>query len=397
MVTKISVIGQGYVGLPLSIHAAESGYLVSGIDLDELKIQEIKTGNSTIEDISSQRLLTQINSGQYYISKDFSTIKDSSIVLICVPTPLDINRKPDLSYVTNAISEISKHLRPGTLVILESTVEPGTTRNLLLPNLLNETGFKPEQIDVAFSPERIDPTNKVWNLTTTPKVVSGMTEVAKQRAVDFYKKFVDVIIECESPEVAETAKLLENSFRLINISFINEMAKFCNKLGIDINKVVSAASTKPYGFTPFHPGLGVGGHCIPIDPVYLSHKARSIGSSASLIDLAISINDSMPDFFVSEAEKKIGSLKDRKILVIGVAYKPNVSDSRETPVMPLINGLLKKNASVFWHDDLVKEWNGEKSVPLGSGYDLAVLTTPHDYLDLTKLGNVPILNTRGSI
>ena len=397
MVTKISVIGQGYVGLPLSIHAAESGYLVSGIDLDELKIQEIKTGNTTIEDISSQRLLTQINSGQYYISKDFSTIKDSSIVLICVPTPLDINRKPDLSYVTNAISEISKNLRPGTLVILESTVEPGTTRNLLLPNLLNETGFKPEQIDVAFSPERIDPTNKVWNLTTTPKVVSGMTEVAKQRAVDFYKKFVDVIIECESPEVAETAKLLENSFRLINISFINEMAKFCNKLGIDINKVVSAASTKPYGFIPFHPGLGVGGHCIPIDPVYLSHKARSIGSSASLIDLAISINDSMPDFFVSEAEKKIGSLKDRKILVIGVAYKPNVSDSRETPVMPLINGLRKKNASVFWHDDLVKEWNGEKSVPLGSGYDLAILTTPHDYLDLTKLGNVPILNTRGSI
>ncbi len=397
MVTKISVIGQGYVGLPLSIHAAESGYLVSGIDLDELKIQEIKTGNTTIEDISSQRLLTQINSGQYYISKDFSTIKDSSIVLICVPTPLDINRKPDLSYVTNAISEISKHLRPGTLVILESTVEPGTTRNLLLPNLLNETGFKPEQIDVAFSPERIDPTNKVWNLTTTPKVVSGMTEVAKQRAVDFYKKFVDVIIECESPEVAETAKLLENSFRLINISFINEMAKFCNKLGIDINKVVSAASTKPYGFIPFHPGLGVGGHCIPIDPVYLSHKARSIGSSASLIDLAISINDSMPDFFVSEAEKKIGSLKDRKILVIGVAYKPNVSDSRETPAMPLINGLRKKNASVFWHDDLVKEWNGEKSVPLGSGYDLAILTTPHDYLDLTKLGNVPILNTRGSI
>jgi len=397
LVTKISVIGQGYVGLPLSIHAAESGYLVSGIDLDELKIQEIKTGNTTIEDISSQRLLTQINSGQYYISKDFSTIKDSSIVLICVPTPLDINRKPDLSYVTNAISEISKNLRPGTLVILESTVEPGTTRNLLLPNLLNETGFKPEQIDVAFSPERIDPTNKVWNLTTTPKVVSGMTEVAKQRAVDFYKKFVDVIIECESPEVAETAKLLENSFRLINISFINEMAKFCNKLGIDINKVVSAASTKPYGFIPFHPGLGVGGHCIPIDPVYLSHKARSIGSSASLIDLAISINDSMPDFFVSEAEKKIGSLKDRKILVIGVAYKPNVSDSRETPVMPLINGLRKKNASVFWHDDLVKEWNGEKSVPLGSGYDLAILTTPHDYLDLTKLGNVPILNTRGSI
>ena len=397
MVTKISVIGQGYVGLPLSIHAAESGYLVAGIDLDEFKIQEIKSGNSTIEDISSERLSRQIYSNQYSISKDFSTIKDSSIVLICVPTPLDFNRKPDLSFVTNAISEISKHLSPGTLVILESTVEPGTTRNLLLPNLLNETGFKPEQIDVAFSPERIDPTNKVWNLTSTPKIVSGVTEVAKKRAVEFYKKFINVIIECESPEVAETAKLLENSFRLINISFINEMAKFCNKLGVDINEVITAASTKPYGFMPFHPGLGVGGHCIPVDPVYLSHKARSLDSSTSLIDLAISINDSMPDFFISEAEEKIGSLKDRKILVIGVAYKPNVSDSRETPVLSLVNGLRKRNASVFWHDDLVKVWNGEESVALSSDFDLAIIATPHDYLDLSKIGNVPILNTRGSI
>ena len=397
MVTKISVIGQGYVGLPLSIHAAESGYLVAGIDLDDFKIQEIKSGNSTIEDISSQRLSRQIKSSQYSISKDFSTIKDSSIVLICVPTPLDIYRKPDLSYVTNAISEISKHLSPGTLVILESTVEPGTTRNLLLPNLLNETGFKPEQIDVAFSPERIDPTNKVWNLTSTPKVVSGVTEVAKKRAVEFYEKFINVIIECDSPEVAETAKLLENSFRLINISFMNEMAKFCNKLGVDINEVITAASTKPYGFMPFHPGLGVGGHCIPVDPMYLSHKARSLGSSTSLIDLAISINDSMPDFFISEAEKKVSSLNDCKILVIGVAYKPNISDSRETPVLSLINGLRKRNASVFWHDDLVKEWNGEKSVALSSEYDLAILATPHDYLDLSKLGNVPILNTRGSV
>lgn len=397
MVTKISVIGQGYVGLPLSIHAAESGYLVAGIDLDEFKIQEIKSGNSTIEDISSERLSRQIYSNQYSISKDFSRIKDSSIVLICVPTPLDFNRKPDLSFVTNAISEISKHLSPGTLVILESTVEPGTTRNLLLPNLLNETGFKPEQIEVAFSPERIDPTNKVWNLTSTPKIVSGVTEVAKKRAVEFYKKFINVIIECESPEVAETAKLLENSFRLINISFINEMAKFCNKLGVDINEVITAASTKPYGFMPFHPGLGVGGHCIPVDPVYLSHKARSLDSSTSLIDLAISINDSMPDFFISEAEKKIGSLKDRKILVIGVAYKPNVSDSRETPVLSLVNGLRKRNASVFWHDDLVKVWNGEESVALSSDFDLAIIATPHDYLDLSKIGNVPILNTRGSI
>ena len=397
MVTKISVIGQGYVGLPLSIHAAESGYLVAGIDLDDFKIQEIKSGNSTIEDISSERLLKQINSDHYCISKDYSKIKDSTIVLICVPTPLDVNRKPDLSYVINAISEVSKYLSPGSLVILESTVEPGTTRNLLLPKLLHGTGFSPQQVDVAFSPERIDPTNKLWNLTSTPKVVSGVTEIAKQRAVDFYKKFVDVIVECESPEIAETAKLIENSFRLINISFVNEITKFCNKLGIDVNKVISAASTKPYGFMPFYPGLGVGGHCIPVDPVYLSHKARDLGASISLIDAAITINDSMPEFFISEAEKKLNTLENSKILVIGVAYKPNVSDSRETPVLALISGLRRRKANVFWHDDLVKEWNGEKSVELSSDYDLAILATPHDYLDLTKLGNLPILNTQGSI
>ena len=397
MGTKISVIGQGYVGLPLSIYAAESGYLVTGIDLNEHKIQEIKSGNSTIEDISSERLLKQINSDHYCISKDYSKIKDSTIVLICVPTPLDVNRKPDLSYVINAISEVSKYLSPGSLVILESTVEPGTTRNLLLPKLLHGTGFSPQQVDVAFSPERIDPTNKLWNLTSTPKVVSGVTEIAKQRAVDFYKKFVDVIVECESPEIAETAKLIENSFRLINISFINEITKFCNKLGIDVNKVISVASTKPYGFMPFYPGLGVGGHCIPVDPVYLSHKARDLGASISLIDAAITINDSMPEFFISEAEKKLNTLENSKILVIGVAYKPNVSDSRETPVLALISGLRKKKATVFWHDDLVKEWNGEKSVELSSDYDLAILATPHDYLDLTKLGNLPILNTQGSI
>ena len=397
MVTKISVIGQGYVGLPLSIHAAESGYLVEGIDLDDFKIQEIKSGNSTIEDISSKRLSTQIKSGQYSISKDFSTIKDSSIILICVPTPLDDNRNPDLSYVTNVILEISKYLSPGSLVILESTVEPGTTRNMLLPTLLKETRFKPGQIEVAFSPERIDPTNKVWNLTSTPKVVSGVTEEAKKRAVDFYKKFIDVIIECESPEVAETAKLLENSFRLINISFINEMAKFCNKLGIDINAVIGAAATKPYGFMPFYPSIGVGGHCIPVDPLYLANKAREIGAPARFIDLADQINQKIPGYFVGRAEEKVGGLKGKRVLVVGIAYKPNVADVRESPTRALIAGLKQKGAQVFWHDDLVKEWNGEKSVSLSSDFDLAIIATPHDYLDLLKLGNVPILNTRGSI
>ena len=202
---------------------------------------------------------------------------------------------------------------------------------------------------------------------------------------------------CESLEIAETAKLLENTFRLINISFINELAIFCQKLNIDINQVIKAAATKPYGFMPFYPSIGVGGHCIPVDPLYLANKAREIGAPTRFIDLADQINQEIPDYFVGRAEEKLGGLKGAKVLVVGVSYKPNVADVRETPVEALILGLKQKGAMVVWHDDLVKEWNSEKSVPLSSDFDLAIIATPHDYLDLTRLGNVPILNTRGSV
>lgn len=202
---------------------------------------------------------------------------------------------------------------------------------------------------------------------------------------------------CESIEVAETAKLLENSFRLINISFINELSIFCSKLGVDVNEVINAASTKPYGFMPFYPSLGVGGHCIPVDPIYLSEKASQIGTPMQIIDVASKVNINMPEYFAGRAEERIGNLRDKKIIIIGVAYKPNVTDIRETPVEALILGLIRRGAQVSWHDDLVKEWNGSKSVALSSNYDLAIIATPHDYLDLTRLGNIPILNTRGSI
>jgi UDP-N-acetyl-D-glucosamine dehydrogenase len=227
--------------------------------------------------------------------------------------------------------------------------------------------------------------------------VAGLTLSSLKRATDFYSKFIKEVIPVKSVKIAETAKLLENSFRLVNISFINELAVFCNKYGIDITEVIKAASTKPYGFMPFYPSIGVGGHCIPVDPLYLANKAREIGAPTRFIDLADQINQEMPGYFVGRAEEKIGGLKGKKVLVIGVSYKPNVGDVRETPVKALVLGLKNKGAEVFWHDDLVKEWNGEKSVALSNKYDLAILATPHAYLDLTKLGDVPILNTRGSI
>jgi UDP-N-acetyl-D-glucosamine dehydrogenase len=254
-----------------------------------------------------------------------------------------------------------------------------------------------QDFHVAFSPERIDPLNQNWNVFNTPKIIAGLTEESKLLAIDFYSKFVKTLVPVDSLEIAETAKLLENSFRLVNISFINEISQFCHKLGIDINSVIDAASTKPYGFMPFYPSLGVGGHCIPVDPIYLANKAQQIGATARFIEVATSINLEMPAYLTNIAEKMMGSLNNKRVLIIGISYKPNVSDVRQTPVSGLIEVLRNQGALVSWHDDLVKEWAGEKSVPLSPDYDLAILATPHSYLDLSKIGKVQLLNTRGSI
>jgi UDP-N-acetyl-D-glucosamine dehydrogenase len=274
---------------------------------------------------------------------------------------------------------------------------PGVTKGVVLPLVEKFSELSGTDFYLAYSPERIDPLNKTWNITNTPKLVAGLNLDSRKKAVEFYSKFIDSIIECESIEVAEIAKLLENSFRLVNISFINELSMFCDKIGVDIGSVIKAASTKPYGFMPFYPSIGVGGHCIPVDPVYLASKAEDLKVPQNMINIAVEINKKMPGYFVGRAEEEIGGLKAKKILVIGVSYKPNVADVRETPVEAFILGLRNKGAQVSWHDDLVKEWNGEKSVALTNEYDLAILATPHAYLDLTKLGDVPILNTRGSI
>ena len=394
---KVTVIGQGYVGLPLAVAAANSGFTVYGFDVNDEKIASLKEGKSFIEDLSDQVIKACVDSQRYIPTTDQKIVEDSAIILICVPTPLSHDHKPDLSALISATNAVGKNLRAGSLVIIESTIEPGTCRTTLLPILIQESGLVESAFDLAYSPERIDPTNKKWGITNTPKLVAGLTDNAARRAEEFYGKFIESIIICSSLEIAETAKLLENSFRLVNISFINELAIFCQKIGIDITEVISAAASKPYGFMPFYPGVGVGGHCIPVDPIYLANAAKAVGAPSRFIELADQINQEMPGYFVGRAEEKIGGLQAKKVLVVGVSYKPNVADVRESPVESLITGLKRKGAQVSWHDDLVKEWNGENSVALSSGFDLAIIATPHDYLDLSKLGSMPILNTRGSI
>jgi len=391
-VSSVAIIGLGYVGLPLAISAANAGFRVIGIDNDKAKIAQLKLGKSSVEDIPSSILQETLSTKKLILDFAYDEIKTSEIIIICVPTPLSQN-KPDLSYVFKVIEEVATRIKKGSLVILESTVQPGTTRNFLLPNLMKYSGFNEIEIDVAFSPERVDPLNKKWTLKNTPKIVSGLTSKAKERAVKFYSEFIDEIVECNSVEVAETAKLLENTFRFINISFINEFALICSKLGIEVNEVIAAASSKPYGFMPFLPGIGVGGHCIPVDPLYLASSAHEVGATTKFIDLAAEINKELPSLLVKQIEKTVGRLSGKRILVIGVAYKPNVSDVRETPVERLINNLESKGVIVHWHDDLVKEWNGSFSVPISDNYDFAIIAVRHDYLDLTKLVKVPILST----
>jgi UDP-N-acetyl-D-glucosamine dehydrogenase len=394
---QIQIVGQGYVGLPLALAASNCGYTVIGIDNNAEKVYQISKGVSPVEDISDEELKLAIQSGKYRATGNIDASQGTNLICICVPTPLDQDHRPDLGALVAAVTTVGKNLTPGMLVIIESTISPGTTRKLLLPILVETSGLSEKEFHLAYSPERIDPLNKEWNIKNTPKLVAGLTDQAAKLAQEFYSKFVDQVVICPTVEVAETAKLLENSYRLVNISFINELSIFCQKMAIDINEVVKAAATKPYGFMPFYPSVGVGGHCIPVDPIYLSEAAKSAGAGSRFIDLADEINQAMPSYFVERAKQIIDGVKSKKILVIGLSYKPNVADVRESPVISLIEQLRKSGAEVFWHDELVKSWNGQESTPISSDFDLAIIATPHDYLELSALKDVPILNTRSSI
>ena len=394
---SVAVIGQGYVGLPLAMSLANLDYKVVGIDINKEKISSLNKGKSLIEDVADKDLLMALRNGRYKATSDFSKVASSEIVIICVPTPLDLDLKPDLSLLISALISISEHLKQNTLIILESTVAPGTTRGLVAKTIEDITGHPISDFNLAFSPERIDPKNAKWNVSNTPKLVAGLTSKSCELATKFYSSIVSKVVQCESLEVAESAKLLENSFRLINISFINEFSMFCDKLGIDTNSVIEAAATKPYGFMPFYPSIGVGGHCIPVDPLYLSSKAKEIGAPTKFIDLAIQTNLLRPSTFVDKAEQVLGELKAKRILVVGVSYKPNVADVRETPAKDLIIALENRGAQVFWHDELVQEWNGSKSADLDSSYDLAIIAICHNYINLDLLKGTPMINSSGSI
>jgi UDP-N-acetyl-D-glucosamine dehydrogenase len=397
MMKKLAVLGQGYVGLPLAISAAENGYQVLGYDTSDALIAKLNQGVSSVEDIEDERLNQVIVAGKYRASSKLEDIYGFDVFVICVPTPLNLKAKPDLSHVISATKSIVKAVKQESLVILESTVAPGTTRDVVAALLRKSASIDQHNLNLAYSPERTDPRSEQWDLKNTPKLVAGINSKSRDKAVEFYSKFVDNLVKCESLEVAETAKLLENSFRLVNISFVNEMSQYCRNLGIDINDVIGAAATKPYGFMPFYPSIGIGGHCIPVDPVYLSLAARNVKSPIKSIDLASEINKKLPKYFAAKAQEKLGRLKNKKILVIGIAYKSNVSDVRETPVKALIHELRNKGAKVFWNDELVRVWNNEESSEVSTGYDLAIIATRHSYVDLSKLGNTPILDSGSSI
>ena len=388
---RVSIIGQGYVGLPLAMAVAQAGHEVVGIDLDQSLIEKLKVGKSPIVDVTDDQITSAIKTGRYSLANNFGAVETSDVVVICVPTPLDSVNKPDFSFLIRALNSIVDHLQANALIINESTISPGTTRGLI-KETLDKAGIPYE---LAYSPERIDPANKKWTVINTPKLVAGLTPTATERAVAFYKTFVESVTTGSSPEVIETAKLLENSFRLVNISFINEIAQFCAAMNIDVREVVDAAATKPYGFMPFYPGAGVGGHCIPVDPSYLVSKAQEMGVPTRFIDLANDLNQSLPSYFTGVASGILGGLTGKKILVVGVAYKPEVADVRETPAEALIHELRAKGAKVSWHDELVQDWNGEKSVELTPDFDLAILVNPHSNTNMSALGSTRILNTRG--
>ena len=389
---RVAVIGQGYVGLPLAIAANGADFEVIGIDSDAERISKLSSGKAPIEDVSSVAISKALGNG-YSVSKSISDVNSCDIVIFCLPTPLDSASKPDLSILYSAIKDAATHISAGTLVIVESTIAPGALRDeiyVLLSQNCSHSDF-----ELAYSPERIDPKNSKWNISNTPKLVAGLSENATERALAFYSKFVDDVRVFTSVEVVETAKLLENSFRLVNISFINEISILCSKLSIDIMEVIEAASSKPYGFMPFYPSAGVGGHCIPVDPMYLADKAEAVGTPLKSIDTAHQINESMPAFYVGRCVELLGNLSGKKILIVGLAYKSNVSDVREGASEKLISLLRKGGAVVSWHDEIVGTWNNESSSVLTDDFDLAILVTIHDGVDLSLLDRTPVLNTFG--
>jgi UDP-N-acetyl-D-glucosamine dehydrogenase len=396
---RMAVLGLGYVGLPLATVFAEAGFEVTGIDPDTRKVDSIARGESYIQDVPTEQIARLTREGKLSATTDFSVLKEMDAVSICVPTPLRKTGDPDMSYIHSAAVELAKYVHPGMVIVLESTTYPGTTREFLLPMLTEESGLSVgEDIFLCFSPERVDPGREDWTTVNTPKVLGGITPACTETAVAWYRGAIETVVPVSSAEAAEMAKLLENTFRMINIGLVNEMALMCARLGVDVWEVIDAAATKPFGFMKFTPGPGLGGHCIPIDPLYLSWKMKSLNYNARFIELASEINTGMPRYVVQLVQDALNDrekpLKGSRVLVLGAAYKPDIDDLRESPALDVLALLKQKGASVSYHDPYVpslrEHGGGEmRSVPnlmdAVRGADCVVIVTNHSEYDYAAI------------
>ena len=394
---KIAIIGQGYVGLTISAFASKH-HQVIGFDNNLENVERLNKGISHIEGVESKDIAEAISHGKYLATSSPSDISGADIVVIAVPTPLTQDRKPDLGYIESACKTIGSSLSKQALIINESTSFPGTLREYIKPLVEMYSANKVDHL-YAISPERVDPGRTDWNQKNTPRLFAGLTQEATDKTREFYSTFCDNLVEVSSPEVAEAAKLFENTFRQVNIALVNEFAEISHALGISVHETLDAANTKPYGFMRFNPSAGVGGHCIPVDPSYLAHVAAEKGVPATFIERANEVNLEMPKYIVERVKAdNQGTLKGKKVQVIGVAYKPNVADVRETPAELVIEALKEEGALVTWHDPVVKTWHGENTAPLG-GSDIAIVVTLHSVLDpKSVLRSAPyVFDTTGKV
>lgn len=408
---RYGVIGMGYVGLPLMLRFAQAGLNVVGFEVDEAKVEAVRAGRSYIPDVASAELATEVNAGRIDATVDQSRLAECDVISICVPTPLGKSRDPDLSYVESALRQVERSLRPGQLIVLESTTYPGMTEEYLLPRL-TKTGLEiGSEFWLAFSPERVDPANPTYGVKNTPKVVGGVGPESSEMAAAFYGIAIDHVHPVSSASAAEMVKLLENTFRSVNIALVNEVALMCDRLGLDVSEIVNAAATKPFGFMRFHPGPGIGGHCIPLDPIYLSWKLRSLDYRARFVELAQDVNTGMPRYLTERVGDALNerqrSVNGAKVLVLGVAYKPDVDDTRESPALEVIRLLLEKGADVSFADPYVDTITvGDtvlSSVDLSAASlasaDCVVVTTHHSDVDWEQVGRESglIVDARGAV
>ena len=409
----VGVVGLGYVGLPLAVEKAKAGFKTIGFDVQEEKVKMVNEGHNYIGDVVNEDLKELVESGMMKATSDFSFVKDVDFIAICVPTPLDKHQEPDISYVKSSTEAISKHLSRDTMVVLESTTYPGTTEELLLPILEEGSGLKcGEDFYLGFSPERVDPGNLIYKTKNTPKVVGAVGKDATEVISAMYREVLEgEIYEVSSPAIAEMEKILENTYRNINIGLVNELAILCNKMGISLWEVIDAAKTKPYGFQAVYPGPGLGGHCIPLDPYYLTWKAREFGFHTSMIENSMIINDKMPEYTVDRAASVLNehkkALNGSKVLVLGVAYKNNIDDYRESPALNVIDILKERGAVTDFYDPWIPkykrngEWHegiSEINADIIKGYDLILVATAHDAYDyeMIRKNAVAIFDTRNA-